>query len=151
MRIAIKYGLLITAVVAAWVIITHFLVPISPDSKLNLLAPVLFNLAAIMAIYLGIKTKKTETEMHFKEGLKTGISISLVYAISACLFFFVVLLIAGPTVMANEPMAPKQPFWQVALMAFVGMFFGSLILGLVYSTIISFFLARPYRQGGDIG
>ena len=82
---------MITAMVALWVIVTHVLFPIAPDSKLNLLAPVLFNLAAISAIYLGIKAKKTETDMDFKSGLKTGISISLVYAISACIFFFVAL------------------------------------------------------------
>lgn len=145
MRIAIKYGLLITAVVALWVIITHFVVPLAPTSKLNLLAPVLFNLAAIIAIYLGIKERKAETEMNFKAGLKTGISISLVYAISACVFFFIVFLIVGPSVMANEPMAATNPLWQVVLFAYAGMFFGSLILGLVYSSIISFFIARRYR------
>ena len=145
MRIAIKYGLLITGVVAVWVIVTHFLFPISPESKLNMLAPVLFNLAAIIAIYLGLKAKKAETGMNFKEGLKTGISISLVYAISACIFFFVVLLIAGPSILANEPTAGNYPVWQVAVIASVGMFFGSLILGLVYSTLISFFLARRYQ------
>lgn len=145
MKIAIKYGLLITAVVAVWVLVTHFLVPISPQSKLNMLAPVLFNLAAIIAIYLGIKEKNAEREMDFKAGLKTGVSISLVYAISACLFFFVLLLIAGPSVMANEPMVENYEPWQVAVLASAGMFFGSLILGLVYSTIISFFLARRHR------
>ena len=44
--------------------------------------------------------------------------------------------------MAAEPMAANYPIWKVALQAFAGMFFGSLILGLVYSTIISFFLAK---------
>ena len=145
MRIAIKYGLLITAVVAVWVIVTHVLVPIAPDSKVNMLAPILFNLAAIIALYLGIKERKSEGEMNFKAGLKTGVAISFVYAASACLFFFLVFLIAGPAMMANEPMAAQYPLWQVALMAYVGMFFGSLILGLVYSTIISFFLAKRYR------
>lgn len=145
MKIAIKYGLMITAVVAAWVIVTHVVFPITPESKLNMLAPVLFNLAAIMAIYLGMKAKKSETDMDFKAGLKTGISISLVYAISACIFFFVALLIVGPSMLANEPTAGSYPPLQVALLASVGMFFGSLILGLVYSTIISFFLARRYR------
>lgn len=145
MRIAIKYGLLITVVVVVWVIVTHFLFTLAPTSKLNMLAPVLFNLAAIMAIYLGIKERKAETEMSFKTGLKTGTSISLVYAITACLFFFIVFLIVGPSLMANEPMAATYPLWQVALFAYAGMFLGSLILGLVYSTIISFFLVRRNR------
>ena len=142
MRIAIKYGLLITLVVVAWVVVTHFLFPLPPTSTLNLLAPVLFNLAAIVALYLGIKSRKAEGEMTFKEGLKTGLSISLVYAISASLFFLILFLIVGPSMMAAEPMAGDYPIWRVALQAFSGMFFGSLILGLVYSTIISFFLAK---------
>ena len=145
MKIALKYGLLITLVVVVWVVITHFLFPLPPTSTLNLLAPVLFNLAAIMALYLGIKSRKAEGEMTFKEGLKTGLAISLVYAISASLFFLLLLLIVGPSMMAAEPMAAHYPMWKVALQAFAGMFFGSLILGLVYSTIISFFLAKRNR------
>lgn len=144
--IAIKYGLLITLVVVLWVIVTHFVVPLPPTSMLNMVAPVLFNLAAIIALYLGIKSRKADGDMNFKEGLKTGLAISLVYAISACLFFLLLLLIVGPSMMANEPMAPASPVWRVALAAFGGMFFGSLILGLVYSTIISFFLARRYQR-----
>ena len=147
MRIAIKYGLLITLVIIVWVVVTHFVFPLPPTSTLNLLAPVLFNLAAIIALYLGIKSRKAESEMTFKDGLKTGLSISFVYAISASLFFLVLLLIVGPTIMAAEPMAAHYPIWQVALQAFSGMFFGSLILGLVYSTIISFFLAKRHRRG----
>ena len=54
MKIAIKYGLSITVVVMLWVLVTHFLVPLAPESKANMLAPILFNVAAMVAIYLGI-------------------------------------------------------------------------------------------------
>lgn len=146
MKLALRYGLLITLVVVVWVLVTHFLFPLSPDSKANALAPVLFNLAAIIAIYLGIKARRDETgAIAFKQAIKTGVAVSLVYALSACLFFFILFLIVGPAFMANEPMAAQYPIWKVALTAFVGMFFGSLILGLVYSTIISFFLAKRTR------
>ena len=148
MLIAIKYGLAITLVIVFWVIITHFVFPLAPNSKLNLLAPLLFNAAAIVAIYLGIKSRKAQGDMNFKTGLKTGLSISLVYALSASLFFLVLLLIVGPSIMANEPMAENYSVGQLALRAFVGMLFGSLILGLVYSTIIAFFMARRYQQPG---
>lgn len=142
MRIALTYGLLITLVIVIWVVLTHFVFPLPPTSSLNLLAPVIFNLTAIIALYLGIKSRKAEGEMTFKEGLKTGLSISFVYAISASLFFLLLLLLVGPSMMAAEPMAANYSMWMVALRAFTGMFFGSLILGLVYSTIISFFLAK---------
>lgn len=142
MRIALRYGLMITLVVVIWVLITHFLFPISPESKINILGPILFNLTAIVAIYLGIRAKQGGSVLSFKEGLKTGVAISLVYALSASIFFLILFLLVGPTLMDNEPMAQDFPLWQRALGAFAGLFFGSLILGLVYSTVISFLLAR---------
>jgi len=145
MKIAIKYGLLITLVVVLWVLVTHFLFPLAPDSKARALAPILFNLASMVSIYLGIKTSFEKAELSFKEGIKTGVAISLVYGISSCLFFFVVVLFVGPGIMANEPMPETYPMWQVALAASAGMFFGALILGLVYSTVISFLLVRARK------
>ena len=145
MKIAIKYGLSIALVVVLWVLVTHFLFPLAPESKVNVLAPVLFNLATIVAIYLGIKARAATEELSFKQGIKTGLAISLVYAISSCLFFFIVFLFVGPRLMSNEPMAQSYPMWQVALAAYAGMFFGALILGLIYSTVISFMLVRSRR------
>lgn len=145
MKIALKYGLMITLVVVAWILVMRFVFQIRPESSVNVLGPILFNLAAIVAIYLGIRASGRERELTFKEGLKTGMAISLVYAASACLFFFIVFLMLGPTLMANEPMAQTYPMWQVALFAYAGMFFGALILGLIYSTVISFFLVKARR------
>jgi Na+/H+-translocating membrane pyrophosphatase len=145
MKIAIKYGLSITLVVVLWVLITHFLFPLAPESKANILGPILFNLAAIVAIYLGMKARAAEGELSFKQGINTGMAISLVYAISSCLFFLIVFLFVGPRLMANEPMAQNYPMWQVALAAYAGLFFGALILGLIYSTVISFMLVRSRR------
>jgi hypothetical protein len=147
MSIALKYGLAITLVVVVWILFSHVLFPLDPKSKANLIAPLLFNLTAIVAIYLGIRKRKEQSGgVSFKEGLKTGMSISFVYALSACLFFLILLIALGPALLANEPTAPTKPIWQVALFAFAGMFFGSLILGLVYSTICSFFLAKRLSE-----
>lgn len=146
MKTAIKYGLSITLVVVLWVIVTHFLFPLAPDSKANTLGPIVFNLAAIVAIYLGIRASNANKALSFKEGIKAGLGISLVYAISSCLFFLIMFFLVGPKLMANEPLAPNYPMWQVALAAFTGMFFGALILGLLYSTVISFMLVKA-RKG----
>ena len=145
MKPAIKYGLSITLVVVLWILVTHFLFPLAPDSKANALGPILFNLAAIVATYLGIKARAGEGEFRFKQGIERGLAISLVYATSSSLFLFIMLLLVGPELMANEPMAQNYPMWQVALGAFAGMFFGALIVGLVYSTVISFMLVRSRR------
>ena len=144
MKIALKYGLLITAVVVAWIVVVRLVMDVGADSRANVIAPILFNVTAIVAILLGIRARKNELNgaLRFKEGLKTGMKISLVYAISACVFFIIEFLIAGPKLLLAEAGPRSGPMWQLAAMAYAGLFFGSLISGLVYSTIISFFIVR---------
>ena len=144
MKIALKYGLLITAVVVGWIVVVRFLMDVGPDSKANVIAPILFNVAAIVAILLAMKARKNELDgdLSFKEGLKTGMGVSLVYAISACLFFMIEFLVAGPKLLLSEAGPRVGPMWQVAAIAYAGLFFGSLFFGLIYSTVIAFFIAR---------
>lgn len=144
MKIALKYGLLITAVVVGWIVIVRFVMDVGLNSKANMIAPIIFNIAAIAAILLGIRARRNELNgaLSFKEGLKTGMKISLVYAVSACLFFMIEFLVAGPKLLLSEAGPQSGPMWQLAAMAYAGLFFGSMISGLVYSTIISFFITR---------
>ena len=144
MKIPLKYGLAITFVVVVWVVVVRHLMGAGADSKANVFAPVLFNVAQIAAIFLGMVRRKNEVggELGFKDGLKTGVGISFVYAASACLFFVIEYLIAGPKLLLAEPGAADRPLWQTAVMAFTGLFFLSLIFGVIYSTLISFFLAK---------
>ena len=151
MKISIKYGLLITAVVVAWIVVVRFVMNIGADSKANVIAPILFNLAAIVAILLAMKARKKELDgdLSFKEGLKTGMGVSLVYAISACLFFMIEFLVAGPKLLLSEAGPQVGPMWQVAVLAYAGLFFGSLFFGLIYSTVIAFFIARRLPRGSS--
>lgn len=148
MKIALKYGLPITAVVVAWIVIVRLVLGVAADSKANVIAPILFNVTAIVAIFLGMIRRKNEAggELSFKDGVKTGVGISFVYAVSACLFFVIEYLVAGPKLLLSEAGAQDRPLWQIAVFAYSGLFFGSLIFGLVYSTVISFFLAKRQRD-----
>lgn len=148
MKTALRYGLLITAVLVVWVIVVRFVMDVGPDSTANILGPILFNLTAIVAIYKGVKSRKQELagELTFKEALKTGMSISLTYAITACLFFIIVQLVAGPKLLLSEAGPEPGPIWRVALFAYGGLFFGSLFFGLIYSTAVGFILARRLRS-----
>jgi hypothetical protein len=147
MRIALKYGLLITLGVIAWVVIAHLLIPDPRSQVHNLGAGIFFNLLEIAGIYFAIKTNKGESggDLSFKEGIKTGVSTAFIYAISSGLFFLVAIYAVGPRLMASEPGAENLSLWKVALGAFIGLFFGSVIFGLIYSALISFFLAK--RKG----
>ena len=148
MKIALKYGLAITAVLVAWIVIVRMLMGVGPDSRANVIGPIIFNLAMVIAIFLGLIRRKQEVggDLSFKEGLKTGVGISLVYAASSCLFFMIQYFVSGPALLLSEAGATDRPLWQTAVVAYIGLFFGSLIFGLIYSTVISFFLARRRSQ-----
>ena len=149
MKIALKYGLLITFVVVLWIVIVRLWLGRGGGPQGQIISAVLFNAAAILAIFLGMRERKQALggALTFKDGLKTGMGISLVYAISACLFFMIEFLVAGPKLLLSESGPQTGPLWQVAAMAYAGLFLGSLLFGLIYSTLIAFFLAR--RLGRD--
>ena len=147
LKIALKYGLLITAGIIAWVVIAHLLVP-NPCSPVHFLGPIVFfNLMEISGIYVGMGARKRESEgqLQFKAGLKAGMGIALVYGIGSCLFFLIFITVLGSKTMCVEPRAVVLPFWEVAAFAFASQFLGAVFLGLLYTTIIAFVLATRRR------
>ncbi len=56
-------------------------------------------------------------------------------------------LVMGPKLLMSEAAPQTSALWQVAVMAYAGLFLGALLFGLIYSTLIAFFLAR--RLGRD--
>jgi len=144
MKIPLKYGLLITLGVIAWVLITRSLIT-NPQSTVHTLGgPVFFNVLQFAGIYLGLKALEHAKgdRVDFKEGLKTGVGISFVYGLTASLFFVAVLAIVGTKWLASEPGAANAPLSRIILGAFLGLFLGALLFGLIYSTVLSFFLAK---------
>ena len=144
MKIPLKYGLLITLGVIAWVLITRSLIT-NPQSIVHTLGgPVFFNILQFAMIYLGLKALEHAKgeRPYFKEGLKTGVAISFVYGLTASIFFVVVLVIVGTKWLASEPGAANAPLSRIILSAFLGLFISALLFGLIYSTVLSFFLAK---------
>jgi hypothetical protein len=144
MKIPLKYGLLITLGVIAWVLITRSLIT-NPQSIVHTLGgPIFFNVLQFAMIYLGLKALEHAKgeRPYFKEGLKTGVAISFVYGLTASIFFVVVLVIVGTKWLASEPGAANAPLSRIILSAFLGLFISALLFGLIYSTVLSFFLAK---------
>jgi hypothetical protein len=144
MKIPLKYGLLITLGVVAWVLIAHYVVP-NPRSVVHSLgAPIFFNVLQFMMIYLGLKAKEREygDKQDFRKGLKTGVAISLVYGLTASLFFVGLVSVVGSRWIPSEPGGPSESESITLAKAFAGLFISALLLGLLYSTVISFFLAK---------
>jgi uncharacterized membrane protein len=144
MKIPLKYGLLIVLGVIAWVLIARATIT-NPQSIVHTLgSPIVFNVLQFVMIYLGLKALAREKgdRPTFKEGLKTGVAISFVYALGAGLFFVAVLAVVGTKWLASEPGAADAPASRVAAGAFIGLFVLAMLFGLVYSTVLSFFLAK---------
>jgi polyferredoxin len=143
-KIAIKYGLIIAGIAAAWVIIAHMLVPNLQSIVHTLGTPVFFNILLFIGIFLGISEfrRNAGDEATFKRSLKAGVWISFVYAITTALFFVGVLYFMGTKWIEGEPGAQQLPMRLVAVQAFLGLFLGSMLFGLGYSTLIAFFLSK---------
>jgi len=149
MKPPVRYGLMIAVGMMAWVIVAHLLVP-NPKSLVHSFGVVTFsNLLHFAGIYLALKATERERrdKLAFKEGIKIGVTTSFIYAITVSLFFVGVLLIVGTKWVEAEGSAPDMPIWLVAARAFAGLFVVSMFFGLVYSTLISFVLAK--RKSDD--
>ncbi|HEX7773418.1 MAG TPA: hypothetical protein VF435_13425, partial [Pyrinomonadaceae bacterium] len=106
--------------------------------------PIFSNLLQFIMIYLGLKALEHEKgdSPTFKEGVKTGVAISFVYGITTSLFFVGVIAVVGTRWLETKPGAAETPMSRVVAGAFIGLFGLAILLGLIYSTVISFFLAK---------
>jgi len=134
--------------VAAWVLIAHSVIS-DPKSTVHTLgAPIFFNIFHFAVIYLGLKALEREQgdRPTFKQLLKTGVGISVVYAVTVSLFFVGVIATVGTKWLATEPTAADLPMSRLMIGSFIGLFIGAVVFGLIYSTLISFFLAKRYTE-----
>jgi len=143
MKTLLKYGLLIALGAIVWVVIAHYAIT-NPASMVHQLGtPIFFNVLQFVMIYLGIKAVEREKgeRLSFKEGIQTGFGISFIYGVTMSIFFAIVLAVIGTKWMGVEPGAGTAPTSQIAG-AFLGLFLSALVFGLIYSTVISFFVAK---------
>jgi uncharacterized membrane protein len=145
MKIPLKYGLLAALGLMIWVLAVRTLIP-NPNSLVHIPGtPIFFNLLHFVMIFLGIKALEREKgdKPVFKDAVKTGVSIAFVLALTATLFFVGAVLVVGTKWLASEPGATTNiATRELLIQAFAGIFLGTLIFGLIYSTVIAFFLAK---------
>ena len=148
MKIPIRYGLLITVGVMAWVLIARNVVT-NPLSIVHTFGtPFIMNLLQFSMIYLGLRALERQKgdRRTFKEGLKTGVAISFVYFITAALFFTGVVAMVGTKWLPSEPGTAEAPVSRVLAGSYLGLFLGAMVFGLVYSTLIAFFVAKRQSE-----
>jgi uncharacterized protein DUF4199 len=136
MKIALKYGIAVALIIAAWVALKHFVLHIEgPSAQFADLA--VFNLSAIVALMMGIKEKRLANgdRLTFLQGLGAGISIALTYAILTCLYFALLLRLVGPSLMQQEGETNITA-------AFLGLGIGLMVFGTIFSLLISLVMKR---------
>jgi hypothetical protein len=143
MKLALKYGIGVTLVIAAWVALKHF--GLHLESQTAQLADIaVFNLAAIVGLVLGIKSKRAANGglLTFGEGWKTGMSIAITYALLTSLYFVFLLAVVGPKLMQQEGETSY-------VKAFAGVSLGFAVFGAIFSAIIALLLKK--KLGMNIG
>jgi len=150
MKLAVKYGAIIAAGVAIWVLADHFLLHVSrPGAKAAFLTPLFFNLLQLAVLFLGIRAWRQQNQggLTLGQGISRGIAISVAYGVFASIFFLVFYLSVGSRILENEPAVAgiDRTDKYVLLQAFGGLFLGALIGGLIYSTVISYGLKATPR------
>jgi apolipoprotein N-acyltransferase len=94
-------------------------------------------LSAIVALMLGIKEKRLANgdRLTFLQGLGTGVSIALTYAVLMCLYFALLLKLIGPKLMQQEGETNVAG-------AFLGLGIGLTVFGTIFSVLISLVLKK---------
>jgi len=136
MRLAFKYGILVTLVIAAWVALKHFVLHLESQPA-QIADVVIFNLTAIVGLALGIREKRTINggTLTFGDGLITGIKIALTYAILTSAYFAALLITVGPKIMQQEGETS-------VVKAFFGVSIMFAIFGSVFSVLIALILKK---------
>jgi len=143
MKIALKYGIAVTLVIAVWVALKHFVLHLEgPPAQIA--DVVIFNLAAITGLTLGIREKRKLNGglLTFGDGLITGIKIAVTYAILVSAYFAILLALVGPKLMQQEGETS-------VVAAFLGIGIGFTVFGIVFSAIIALILRKTL--GMNIG
>jgi len=98
---------------------------------------VVFNFTAIVGLGLGIKERRTANRdsLTFLQGLKTGISIAITYAILTSLYFVILIGIVGRSLMQQEGETSMTK-------AFIGLAVGLTVFGALFSALISLVLKK---------
>ena len=136
MKIALKYGIVVTFIIAAWVALKHFVLHFEGQSA-QLTDLAVFNLSAIVALMFGIKEKRLANGdlLTFGQGFMTGLSIAITYSILTSLYFVMLLAIVGPKLMQQEGETSY-------VKAFAGVSIGFALFGAIFSAIISLVLKK---------
>jgi hypothetical protein len=133
-KIALKYGIAVTVVIAIWVAVKHFVLHLQGAQFADV---AIFNFSAIVGLMLGIKEKRLANgnKLTLGEGFMTGLGIAITYALLTSLYFVFLLAVVGPGMMQQEGETNY-------VKAFAGVSIGFALFGAIFSAIIALVLRK---------
>ena len=136
MKLAFKYGVIVTVAIAVWIAFKYFVLRLAGPSA-QLADMFVFNFAAIAGLTLGIRERRKANggSLTFLDGLKTGISIAVTYAILTSIYFAVLLVVVGPKLMEQEGETS-------VVKAFLGVSIVFAVMGTIFSAVIALVLRK---------
>jgi hypothetical protein len=87
--------------------------------------------------------------MSFKQGVIHGLKVSAVFGAVSAIIFMTYYLLFNPGILSYiaESYGMKNAFtWQVILVDMLVQFIGSVIMGTIFTTVVSFFLKSKTTQ-----
>jgi uncharacterized protein DUF4199 len=145
MKRALKYGVLVTAIIAVWVALKHWGLHLDP-ARAAIFDTVIFNVAGLIGLSLGISEKRAANNgvLSFGEGMKTGVSIAFAYAVLTAIYFAILLFVVGPKLMQQAgEVAPGDEITGVILLkAFAAVLIWMTLIGTILSLFVSLVLRR---------
>lgn len=144
-RSYVRYGLVQSAITALCLVIMEIT---GQNESFDQKSPIFLlgtMLAPFVIWYFGIKERRKELKgkLTWKEGVKQGLKISLVYAIVSPFVFLIYYVLINPSIVTNVGEAYQLTNADNTIIITVDMlvqFVAALIFGGVYAAIISFFL-----------
>lgn len=147
----VKYGLIMTAVTAAWILIMHFAGVYTQPDKDSAIDLIFIILSPIVVWYLGIVAKRTEQKgkLEYVEGLKEGIKIGVVYGIVSPFAFMLYYLLINPEIIpyVKDSYRMAQASTSVIIIIdYLAQFVAAVIGGAIYGAIMSLFLRTDKKK-----
>lgn len=145
---AVKYGLLLTGTIIAWVVVMHFTGLYSPNRRGTTIVDYLYLLIPAFGIYFGIQEKRDRYlhgRLTMREGLKEGMLISLVYGILSAFVFMLYYNLINPEIVEVAKAAYGMTEFTTQQVIFADMLVQiifSLLGGLALSAVITAYLIR---------
>lgn len=145
MKRALKFGILVAGIIAAWVALKHWGLHLDP-SRTAMFDTVVFTAAGILGLFLGIKDKRSANGgvLTFGEGFKTGVCIAATYSVLTAIYFAILLVLVGPELMQKAGHAGPGGEMSASIMvqAFGGLVIGMTLIGAVLSVVVALVLRR---------